>query len=120
MSTLLIRNACAVMTGGLSAAARSDATDILVQQGVIARMGRGLVAPEGARVLDEGIASKASDIDMVYVSGYGFPLYRGGPMHYANEVGIMNVLAAMQRFAEMDTDNRQAGAWRPAQGLLAG
>ena len=52
MSTLLIRNACAVMTGGLAAAARSDATDILVQRGVITRMGRGLVAPEGARVLD--------------------------------------------------------------------
>ena len=75
---------------------------------------------EGARVLDEGIASKASDIDMVYVSGYGFPLYRGGPMYYATEVGMVNVLAAMQRFAEMDADNRQAGAWRPAQGLLAG
>ena len=75
---------------------------------------------EGARVLDEGIASKASDIDMVYVSGYGFPLYRGGPMHYAKEVGVVNVLAAMQRFADMDTDNRQAGAWQPAQGLVAG
>ena len=75
---------------------------------------------EGARVLDEGIASKASDIDMVYVSGYGFPLYRGGPMHYAKEVGVVNVLAAMQRFADMDADNRQAGAWQPAQGLVAG
>ena len=74
---------------------------------------------EGARILEEGIASKASDIDMVYLSGYGFPLYRGGPMHYANEVGLPNVLAAMQRFAEMDTDNRQAGAWRPAAALLA-
>ena len=52
MSALLIRNAVAVMTGGASDAARSDATDILVQQGVITRMGRGLVAPEGARVLD--------------------------------------------------------------------
>ncbi len=52
MSMLLIRNACAVMTGGAAAASRSDATDLLVQHGVIVRMGRGLVAPEGARVLD--------------------------------------------------------------------
>ncbi len=73
---------------------------------------------EGAHILEEGIASKASDIDMVYVSGYGFPPYRGGPMYYAHEVGIMNVLAAMQRFAEMDAENRQAGAWRPAKSLL--
>ena len=55
-----------------------------------------------------------------YVSGYGFPLYRGGPMHYAKEVGVVNVLAAMQRFADMNADNRQAGAWQPAQGLVAG
>ncbi len=74
---------------------------------------------EGARILEEGIASKASDIDMVYLSGYGFPLYRGGPMHYANEVGLQNVLAAMQRFATMDADNRQAGAWRPVKALLS-
>ena len=74
---------------------------------------------EGARILEEGIASKASDIDMVYLSGYGFPLYRGGPMHYANEVGLPNVLAAMQRFAAMDSSNRQAGAWRPAGALLS-
>lgn len=38
---------------------------------------------EGARILQDGIASKASDIDMVYITGYGFPVYRGGPMHYA-------------------------------------
>ena len=73
---------------------------------------------EGTRILEEGIASKASDIDMVYLSGYGFPLYRGGPMHYANEVGLPNVLAAMQRFAAMDAGNRQAGAWRPAVSLV--
>ena len=73
---------------------------------------------EGARILEEGIASKASDIDMVYLSGYGFPSYRGGPMHYANEVGLQNVRAAMQRFAAMDSDNRQAGAWQPAGALL--
>src|SRR5690606_8331639 len=43
---------------------------------------------EGARVLEEGIASKASDIDIAYVMGYGFPAFRGGPMHYAGRVTL--------------------------------
>ena len=42
---------------------------------------------EGAQILDEGIALRAGDIDMVYLTGYGFPLHRGGPMHYADQVG---------------------------------
>ena len=42
---------------------------------------------EGAHILEEGIASKASDIDMVYLTGYGFPLHRGGPMCYADSAG---------------------------------
>ncbi|MFT4194285.1 3-hydroxyacyl-CoA dehydrogenase NAD-binding domain-containing protein, partial [Ottowia sp.] len=54
---------------------------------------------EGARILEEGIASKASDIDMVYLTGYGFPLWRGGPMLYADQVGLYNVAEAMKRFA---------------------
>jgi 3-hydroxyacyl-CoA dehydrogenase len=40
---------------------------------------------EGAHILEDGIASKASDIDMVYLTGYGFPIWRGGPMHYASQ-----------------------------------
>ena len=43
---------------------------------------------EGARILEEGIAQRASDIDMVYLTGYGFPLHRGGPMFYADTVGL--------------------------------
>ncbi len=54
---------------------------------------------EGAKILEEGIASKASDIDMVYLTGYGFPLWRGGPMLYADEVGLYNVERAMRRYA---------------------
>ncbi len=73
---------------------------------------------EGARILEEGIASKASDIDMVYLTGYGFPPFRGGPMRYADEVGAFNVVRAMARFAAADPDDRQAGAWTPAP-LLA-
>jgi 3-hydroxyacyl-CoA dehydrogenase len=52
----------------------------------------------GARILEEGIALRASDIDVVYLSGYGFPRHRGGPMWYANLVGLPAVLAALRRF----------------------
>jgi len=71
---------------------------------------------EGAHLLQEGIASKASDIDMVYISGYGFPIYRGGPMNYADELGLFNVVQAMQRFATNPHDD--AEFWKPAP-LLA-
>ena len=55
---------------------------------------------EGANILDEGIALRASDIDMVYLTGYGFPPYRGGPMFYADTVGLKKVLDAIERFAK--------------------
>jgi 3-hydroxyacyl-CoA dehydrogenase len=54
---------------------------------------------EGARILEEGIAQRASDIDVVYVFGYGFPAYRGGPMLYADMVGLLAVERAMEGFA---------------------
>ncbi|OJU91830.1 MAG: 3-hydroxyacyl-CoA dehydrogenase, partial [Burkholderiales bacterium 66-5] len=71
---------------------------------------------EAARILEEGIANKASDIDIVYIFGYGFPVYRGGPLNYANEVGLFNVVQAMQRFAQNPLDD--AAFWQPAP-LLA-
>ncbi|WP_104654805.1 3-hydroxyacyl-CoA dehydrogenase NAD-binding domain-containing protein [Ralstonia insidiosa] len=55
---------------------------------------------EGAKILEEGIASKASDIDMVYLTGYGFPLFRGGPMLYADTVGLYNVAQTMHRYSK--------------------
>ena len=57
---------------------------------------------EGARILEEGIAARAVDIDMVYLTGYGFPAYRGGPMFHADIVGLANVVAAMEKFARGD------------------
>jgi 3-hydroxyacyl-CoA dehydrogenase len=57
------------------------------------------LANEGAKILEEGIASKASDIDMVYLTGYGFPLWRGGPMLYADTVGLYNVERAIRGYA---------------------
>lgn len=71
---------------------------------------------EGAHILEDGIASKAGDIDMVYLTGYGFPIYRGGPMHYASEQGLINVVQAMNRFAQNPNDD--AAFWKPAP-LLA-
>jgi 3-hydroxyacyl-CoA dehydrogenase len=71
---------------------------------------------EGARILEDGIASKASDIDMVYLTGYGFPIHRGGPMLYADQVGLFNVVQAMKRFQKNPRDD--ASFWEPAP-LLA-
>ncbi|MBC7467888.1 MAG: 3-hydroxyacyl-CoA dehydrogenase, partial [Ramlibacter sp.] len=70
----------------------------------------------GARILEVGIASKAGDIDMVYLTGYGFPMHRGGPMMYADQVGLFNVVQAMKRFQQNPRDDAQF--WEPAP-LLA-
>jgi 3-hydroxyacyl-CoA dehydrogenase len=61
---------------------------------------------EGARILEEGIALRASDIDVVYLAGYGFPRHHGGPMYHANAVGLPVVVDALRRFHGDD--------WRPA------
>ncbi len=71
---------------------------------------------EGAKILEEGIAQRASDIDMVYLTGYGFPLWRGGPMNYADTQGLFNVVQAMKRFATNPHDD--VAFWKPAP-LLA-
>ncbi|HTM04132.1 MAG TPA: 3-hydroxyacyl-CoA dehydrogenase NAD-binding domain-containing protein [Vicinamibacterales bacterium] len=64
---------------------------------------------EGARVLDEGIASRAADIDVIYLTGYGFPAYRGGPMFYADTVGLRHVYERVTAF------HREHGKrWVPA------
>jgi 3-hydroxyacyl-CoA dehydrogenase len=65
---------------------------------------------EGAKILEEGIALRASDIDMVYLTGYGFPLHRGGPMFYANTVGLPTVLETIRKYA----GGRHGEAWKPA------
>jgi 3-hydroxyacyl-CoA dehydrogenase len=69
---------------------------------------------EAAYILEEGIAQRASDVDMVYLTGYGFPLHRGGPMFYADTVGLPNVAAAMEKYAR----GRHGEFWKPAP-LLA-
>jgi 3-hydroxyacyl-CoA dehydrogenase len=70
---------------------------------------------EGARILEEGIAARASDIDIVYLNGYGFPLHRGGPMLYADIVGLPNVVRALKRFA---SEPGADASWQPAPLLV--
>jgi 3-hydroxyacyl-CoA dehydrogenase len=65
---------------------------------------------EGARILEEGIALRSSDIDVVYLTGYGFPDFRGGPMFYADTVGLPNILRTMRGFAK----GYQPDIWQPA------
>ena len=69
---------------------------------------------EGARILEEGIAARPSDIDMVYLTGYGFPMHRGGPMLYADEIGLFSVVRKMQDFAAASGDP----FWQPAKLLV--
>jgi 3-hydroxyacyl-CoA dehydrogenase len=53
---------------------------------------------EGAQVLEEGIAYKSEDIDTVYCNGYGFPIDRGGPMQYADDIGLQSVVDALEQY----------------------
>lgn len=66
---------------------------------------------EGAKILEEGMSFRPSDIDVVWVNGYGWPTYRGGPMHYADAVGLPKVLATLQEFERRDGGD----FWRPAK-----
>ncbi|WP_019584880.1 3-hydroxyacyl-CoA dehydrogenase NAD-binding domain-containing protein [Deinococcus apachensis] len=71
----------------------------LGQEEVTGRLVYSLVN-EGAQILDEGIAQRAGDIDVIYIYGYGFPAYRGGPMQYADEVGLKNVVADLEKYGQ--------------------
>ena len=69
---------------------------------------------EGAKILEEGVAQRSSDMDIVYINGYGFPIWRGGPMFYANSIGLDKVLEKINKFSEKDED-----FWKPADLLVA-
>ena len=70
---------------------------------------------EGARILEEGIAARASDLDIVYLNGYGHPLHRGGPMLYADMVGLPNVVRSLRKFAAEPGADK---SWQPAALLV--
>ncbi|HEY3178853.1 MAG TPA: 3-hydroxyacyl-CoA dehydrogenase NAD-binding domain-containing protein [Casimicrobiaceae bacterium] len=94
----------------IGATPRKIADDEIVDRLILA------LVNEGARILEEGIALRASDIDLVYLTGYGFPLYRGGPMFYADTLGLYNVVRRMKELAAIP--NADADFWQPAP-LLA-
>jgi 3-hydroxyacyl-CoA dehydrogenase len=94
----------------IGAPRRSISDEEIVQRLIFA------LVNEGAAILEEGISLRASDIDMVYLSGYGFPRHRGGPMLYADEVGLRKVVDCMRRFAA--NPHGDPGFWKPAP-LLA-
>jgi 3-hydroxyacyl-CoA dehydrogenase len=72
------------------------------------------LANEGAQILDERVAQRASDIDVVYATGYGFPITKGGPMHYANTLGLPEVLARIRAYQQ----GYQGGQWQPSPLLV--
>jgi 3-hydroxyacyl-CoA dehydrogenase len=69
---------------------------------------------EGAKILEEGIAIRASDIDVTWVYGYGWPVYRGGPMHYANSVGLEKIVDTLRKYRDQTGDD----FWEPAPLLV--
>jgi 3-hydroxyacyl-CoA dehydrogenase len=69
------------------------------------------VINEGAKIVQEGVVIRPSDIDVIVVNGYSWPKYRGGPMYHADKMGIPNVVSALQRFAQQDDDPQ----WQPAE-----
>jgi 3-hydroxyacyl-CoA dehydrogenase len=71
---------------------------------------------EGARVLEDGIAQRASDIDIVYLTGYGFPVQRGGPMFHASRRGLASVVRRMKEFAT--NSHAEPAFWKPAKLIM--
>jgi len=66
---------------------------------------------EIAKILQEGIAQRPGDIDVVYVFGYGFPVYHGGPMHYADHIGLETVYKKLSAFQQQSGEDY----WQPAE-----
>ena len=69
---------------------------------------------EGADILSEGVAQRAADIDVVYINGYGFPIWRGGPMHHANALGLDVVIEKLEKYKEITGSD----VYKPSEMLL--
>ena len=88
---------------------RSDVTDDeIIERCILA------LVNEGMKLLEEGIAERASDIDVVYRNGYGFPAHRGGPLYFADTLGADRVLRSMAAFRS----GYEGWAWEPAGRLV--
>jgi 3-hydroxyacyl-CoA dehydrogenase len=92
-------------------AAQGIAPRAIADQEIVDRLVYALVN-EGARLLEEGLAARPGDIDVVYLTGYGFPRWRGGPMYYAEQVGLDRVVARMREFAGNTPGDPEF--WQPA------
>jgi 3-hydroxyacyl-CoA dehydrogenase len=86
---------------------RSISDDEILERGLYAMIN------EGAKILDEKMAIRASDIDTVWINGYGFPAHRGGPMFYADTVGLQKILAKIREFKE-----KHGKVWEPSPLLV--
>ena len=69
---------------------------------------------EGADILSEGVAQRAADIDVVYINGYGFPIWRGGPMHHANTMGLDKVIEKLEKYREITGND----VYKPSEMLV--
>ena len=69
---------------------------------------------EGADILSEGVAQRAADIDVVYINGYGFPIWRGGPMHHANAMGLDKVIEKLEKYRELTGND----VYKPSEMLI--
>ena len=69
---------------------------------------------EGANILSEGVAQRAADIDVVYINGYGFPIWRGGPMHHANAMGLDKVIEKLEKYREITGND----VYKPSEMLV--
>jgi len=69
---------------------------------------------EGADILSEGVAQRAADIDVVYINGYGFPIWRGGPMHHANAMGLDKVIEKLEKYREITGND----VYKPSEMLV--
>ncbi len=85
---------------------------LIPDEEILARLLHPLVN-EGARIVDEGIAIRAGDIDVVYINGYGFPAYKGGPMYWGEQVGLDKIVATMRKLAPT-----HGSRWEPAPLLV--
>ena len=88
---------------------RDQARSMVMTKFGIVSTSQTLASQAGARILEEGIALRSVDIDIVYLNGYGFPAWRGGPMFYADTVGLKNVLAKIEEF-----EKSHGELWAPA------
>jgi 3-hydroxyacyl-CoA dehydrogenase len=108
MPSEVVNNMIVAESGRLGLTRRKIGDEELVERLVYA------LVNEAAKILEEGIAQRASDIDVIYLSGYGFPVFRGGPMFYADTVGLANVVRAMRKYAS----GYHGEAWTPAPLLV--